>query len=166
MGLETATYVSDLNSAWPLGSDQKSTADDHIRLIKSVLQATIVGGTFTGTFTGFTGTVTGTCTWYRSGNIVLLSFPNTNSTSNATSFTMTGLPSAIQPATLTQMVTLPNTAMLDGSANQGSANNAIQAQITASSGTITFFKGAFSTGWTASGSKGFFYACTIAYLLT
>lgn len=41
MGLETATYIDDLVSTNPVGaSDNVSTADDHIRLIKSVLLAT------------------------------------------------------------------------------------------------------------------------------
>jgi len=40
MGLETATYISDLNSSNPLGSDGKNAGDDHLRLIKSTLLAT------------------------------------------------------------------------------------------------------------------------------
>lgn len=40
MALETATYISDLVSANPLGSDPIAYADDHIRLIKATLQAT------------------------------------------------------------------------------------------------------------------------------
>ncbi len=39
MPLETGNKISDLNSLWPLGSDPKSQGDDHIRLIKSILQA-------------------------------------------------------------------------------------------------------------------------------
>ena len=38
MGLETGTLVEDLNPAWPLGTDPKEQGDDHIRLVKSVLQ--------------------------------------------------------------------------------------------------------------------------------
>ena len=40
MGLETGTYISDLNSANPLGTDAKSAGDDHLRLIKSTVKAT------------------------------------------------------------------------------------------------------------------------------
>ncbi len=40
MGLETATYISDLNSANPVAADFLNQADDHMRLIKSVLKAT------------------------------------------------------------------------------------------------------------------------------
>lgn len=38
MGLETASYISGLNPLWPLGADFKSAGDDHLRLIKGVLQ--------------------------------------------------------------------------------------------------------------------------------
>lgn len=39
MGLETATYISDLVATNPVGAtDDRSTADDHIRLLKDVLQ--------------------------------------------------------------------------------------------------------------------------------
>lgn len=40
MGLETPTYISDLNSAWPLGADGKNTADDHLRNFKAAVKAT------------------------------------------------------------------------------------------------------------------------------
>ena len=43
MALETGTYISDLVSTNPPGTDSKSQGDDHIRLIKSVLQATLPG---------------------------------------------------------------------------------------------------------------------------
>lgn len=53
MGLETGTYISDLVITNPLGSDAKSTADDHLRLIKSCLKTT---------FPSVTGAVTKTHT--------------------------------------------------------------------------------------------------------
>lgn len=53
MGLETATYISDLNAANPLGGDQKSQGDEHIRLLKTVIKAT---------FPNVTGAVTPTHT--------------------------------------------------------------------------------------------------------
>ncbi len=40
MALETGTYISDLNSANPPGTDLKSQGDDHIRLIKATILAT------------------------------------------------------------------------------------------------------------------------------
>lgn len=39
MGTEVATYISQLNAAWPVGGvDNYSTADDHLRTLKTVLQ--------------------------------------------------------------------------------------------------------------------------------
>lgn len=40
MGLESATYIDGLVVTNPVGSDDRSTADDHIRLIKAVLKST------------------------------------------------------------------------------------------------------------------------------
>jgi hypothetical protein len=47
MAVEAATKIADLNKLWPLGTDPRSEGDDHIRLIKQVLQATD-GGALTG----------------------------------------------------------------------------------------------------------------------
>lgn len=41
MGLETATYVSDLDASNPLASDKKNQGDDHFRLIKTVLKTSL-----------------------------------------------------------------------------------------------------------------------------
>ena len=38
MALETATYIGQLVNTNPPGTDDRSTADDHLRLIKAVLQ--------------------------------------------------------------------------------------------------------------------------------
>lgn len=44
MGLETASYLADLNASNPVGAaDPRSQGDDHIRLMKAVLQATFPG---------------------------------------------------------------------------------------------------------------------------
>ena len=51
MGLETGTYINSLNVSNPLGTDQKSTVDDHIRLLKATIKAT---------FPNITGAVTAT----------------------------------------------------------------------------------------------------------
>lgn len=40
MGLESATYVSDLVSTNPVATDKRKQGDDHLRLIKAALQAT------------------------------------------------------------------------------------------------------------------------------
>jgi len=41
MALEAATFISDLVATNPTGSDSRATADDHIRLIKAALLATL-----------------------------------------------------------------------------------------------------------------------------
>lgn len=41
MSLESATYVSDLVTTNPEGTDPKAQGDDHLRLLKSVLQASL-----------------------------------------------------------------------------------------------------------------------------
>ena len=53
MGLETGTYISDLVATNPAASDPKSQGDDHLRLIKSTLLATLpnVTGAITPTHT-------------------------------------------------------------------------------------------------------------------
>lgn len=39
MGLESATYISDLVATNPAAGDNRSEGDDHLRLVKSVLKA-------------------------------------------------------------------------------------------------------------------------------
>lgn len=53
MALESATYISDLVATNPTSSDPKSQGDDHLRLVKSTLQATFpnVAGAVTATHT-------------------------------------------------------------------------------------------------------------------
>lgn len=61
MGLETGNTIPQLNINWPLGSDPKSQGDDHLRLIKVVLENDVLsksaGGTVAGDVT-FTGLMT------------------------------------------------------------------------------------------------------------
>lgn len=118
-------------------------------------------GTFTVTYTGMSAGTSGTATWRRIGNLVTLYIPQLSGTSNATSFTATGLPSAIQPATLDQTGTV--LAVNNGVSITG------QYQIVHGSGTITFYNSFASSGWTNSGTKGTCpigsAGCPISYLL-
>lgn len=91
MGLETGTYISDLNASNPVGaSDQVAQSDDHLRLIKSVLLNSLPGitGAVTSTHTelnyldGVTG-VTGT------GNLALSAGPTFTGTLNAAAIAAT-----------------------------------------------------------------------------
>ena len=56
MGLETGTTISSLITSNPTSSDPVNQGDDHIRLIKSVLQAQFPGSTSTGFNTAITAT--------------------------------------------------------------------------------------------------------------
>lgn len=104
-------------------------------------------GTFTLTGTGFSSTVTSTATWYRIGNIVALNIGTLQGTSNATTFTATGLPAAITP-NVTQ--SQPCFDMLDNS-----AGTVATAQFNSGSATITFQKSfGVTTAWTNGGTKG------------
>jgi hypothetical protein len=40
VGLETATYIAGLNESWPDGNDQRTTVDNHARLIKAAMKRT------------------------------------------------------------------------------------------------------------------------------
>ena len=55
-------------------------------------------GSFTGTWTGMATTVTGTIYWQKIGDVVSLIMPFVYGTSNTVSFTITGVPVAIHPA--------------------------------------------------------------------
>lgn len=76
MGLESAIYINQLVDTNPLGSDVISQGDDHIKLIKEVLQASfpdVVGQASATIFTSAsapTSNVRGTI-WYDTGNNLL-----------------------------------------------------------------------------------------------
>lgn len=122
-------------------------------------------GTFTGTFTGMTAGTTGTVNYSIVGNVATLDFETITGTSNTTAMTMTGLPAALQPATMNPFLACN---LEDSGLNVEGC-----AQVTANSGTITFFRGVVSgtalthsaTGFTASGVKGV-NRTTLTYLLT
>lgn len=117
-------------------------------------------GTFTITGTGFSGTVTGTARYIRIGKSVTLYLPQLQGTSNATTFTMTGMPAAIRPARI-QWVLI--TGIVDNSAAteyHGSLN-------IATDGTIDVYRktsinGPETNSYTNSGTKGI-YTFTVHY---
>jgi len=127
----------------------------------SLVDMTPDTGTFTATMTGGATSPTCTARWTRIGNLVMLEICVANATSNATSFTYTGLPSAVQPA-VTQH--LPAAA---GSYenNNTTLPNGVEVVMTASSGTITFWLSGSATGWTSVGIKGITSINTVSYLL-
>lgn len=169
-GLTRKGYIGDVNAS---DSDIYMESDaGNIKLIPASSSFSIQGshdggstfvdmtpdkGTFTATYTGMTSATTGTATWARMGNVVVLTLPALTGTSNSTSFTVTGLPSAIQPATLTQQVPVADCE------NAGGGGIMCQAQMNSASGTITMVLSGSATGWTNSGLKGIFAASSITY---
>lgn len=113
-------------------------------------------GTFTGSMTGFTAAVSPSCSWVRQGNIVVLHIGTSggSGTSNANTFTMTGLPAAIQTSSVATRVAMDGQLVSDNGSFVGTVS-AVEALITGGSGTVTFLKGGLSTGWTAANTKGF-----------
>lgn len=119
-------------------------------------------GSFTGTLTGMGGATTGTVYYTTNGNVVHLYVTgNITGTSNATSMTLTGLPSNVQP-TQAQWGTSIN--MLDNS-------TAITGYWRFSAGaySVVKFSGALTnftdTGFTAAGTKGLSAGWSMMYMI-
>jgi len=102
-------------------------------------------GTFTPTYTGFSTPPGGTVAWFKVGGLACLNSQSLTGTSNANTFTITNIPSAIQPTGLTGGYVR---AVDNGS-------NVAAAVWTLSGSTMIFEKvHGSTTSWTASGSKG------------
>ncbi len=101
--------------------------------------------TFTLTAVGLSGTVTGTCSWRRLGQVIVMNVPQLSGTSTATTFTASGVPAAIRPSVAQALGA--SSFFQDNSAT---TTGTIQIN---TDGTMTFYKGSSSSGWTASGTK-------------
>lgn len=102
-GLETGTYISDLVVTNPTSSDLASTADDHMRLIKSTVKTTFpnVSGAVTPTHTelNYVDGVTSAIQTQIDAKVASSSFPNVSGTVNPTHTELNfvdGVTSAIQ----------------------------------------------------------------------
>jgi hypothetical protein len=115
-------------------------------------------GTFTITMTGCTTSPTGTATWARAGSIVTLVLPVITGISNATTFTLTGLPAGIQPATVADQYQRLAICVDNG------ANVDAIIRVQAGSGTLTLNKASLAA-FTNSGTKGLSAESAITYLL-
>lgn len=105
--------------------------------------------------TGVTGIATRTVYYAKAGNVVVLHFPIATATSNATTFTYTGLPASLTPARAQTLQALDVALTDNGTDTTGT--------VTISGTTVTFSK--TSGSWTASGTKGVQNAFTVTYLL-
>ena len=124
--------------------------------------ATGLTGSFTGTGGGFTSTPSFPCVWALAGNIVTLTIGAASGTSNADTFTITGLPAAIQPSATTQYLRLASHfTENDGAAL--TASSEVLAEVDPASGTITLWLNGSTTGWATSAAKGLTGAQTFQY---
>jgi hypothetical protein len=131
------------------GGMSKAYADANYQPIAS-------NGSFTITGTGFATNPTATAKYRILNGVVTLYIPITAiiGTSNATTFTLTGLPPAIQPASTHQLPII--------SVDNGSTITTGVIEFGASGSAILFAPNGSSSGWTASGAKSlntteFFY---------
>lgn len=118
-----------------------------INLGQTTLSTYNDAGTFTITGTGFTANPTPTARYIVIGKKVGLYIPQVSGTSNATTFTLTGLPAAIQPT-------------LDSHHPVRITDNSVQAlgllRMNAGSTTIDLFSTVAAGAWTAANTKTLF----------
>jgi hypothetical protein len=117
-------------------------------------------GTFTATYTGFASNPSGTARYSINGSTCTIIFPIGTATSNATSFTITGLPAACQP-TRGQFVPVSQAAIENNGVTV--AGNPVDASFAAASGTVTLYLSGLNNSWTASGTKGASSAFSVTY---
>jgi hypothetical protein len=116
-------------------------------------------GTWTPGWTGFSAPPTGNVYWQKIGNLAVLSFGiNNTGTSNANTFTMTGLPSNLQPST-GGGARVPVLVIDNGNVSMGAVAFGLAGSVTLYIGTAP----PNSSGFTASGTKGFAFGTAIVY---
>jgi len=119
----------------------------------------ITSGSYTGTLTGCTTSPTITINYSIIGDVVIISTDdNVTGTSNSTSFTITGAPTAIRPVT--------NDSALAPAVvtNNGSENNGGVFVFMSTSGTLTFMHSGTLTGFTSFGTKGISAGYAMSYV--
>ena len=126
------------------------------QMVRDALDVAITTGTFTATGAGFVAAPTGTARYAKVQDLVLLFLPELSGTSNATSFTITGMPAVITPTqTSNHVVTVTDT----------TTDIYSLLRLTASSTTITMLSALQADGlWGSTGTKSL-YAVMVAYHL-
>lgn len=125
----------------------------------SAVDMTPASGSFVATYSGFTTGVTGQVKYYKIGPIVVLLITNVTGTSNATTYSITNIPTIIRSVT-SHVVAIP-----DGCAEDNGVILTSGVAANLSGATLNFFKNGFPSTWTASGTKGLVSAVAIAYSL-
>lgn len=126
MTVETATYISDLNSSLPAASDGRVEGDDHIRLLKATIKATLPN---------VAGAVTPTHTVLNNIGLVLLA---TGDASNSSVIILTGPSSTYDEYEVHWQNVVPQTAagyLLHNFNGSGSGHYYYSFQTQASGGT-------------------------------
>lgn len=118
--------------------------------------ASVFSGSFTGSLQGCTTVPTATIWWTKIAGVVHLTIGAMQGISNVDTCSIAGLPSVLKPAA--QYHEVPLATMLDNTSPFIGAS----AQISAA-GAIVLLKNGSSTGWTPSGTKGFFGVQDLCY---
>jgi hypothetical protein len=117
-------------------------------------------GSFTCTWGGFSAPPGNTTITYRkNGTLVTLLMPQTVGTSNATTFTLTGIPALLRPQTILNQ-NQPIIGLQDNGALVAGGLANVQA-----TGVIQFFKDGTQPVWTAAGAKGFAAITALTYTI-
>lgn len=119
-------------------------------------------GTVPFTAGGISGSPTGTGYYSANGKSVMLYIPAISGTSNATTFSLTGLPPSLYPARV-QNLAVPEASMTNNGTNVTVATGGGVSMQIQTNGTITFSLS--PSGWTASGTKSITYVFSVSYLL-
>jgi len=124
MALESATYISDLVTTNPTGSDGRNTADDHLRLLKSTIKATFpnISGAVTPTHTELNyvdGVTSAIQTQLDAKGDVTLTGVQTLTNKSLTSPTLTGTPTAPTAAGGTNTTQIATTAFVTAAVSGG-----------------------------------------------
>lgn len=151
----TTLVDSDIPSTIARDSEVTTAVAAEATARDAAISAKFATGTFTGTLTGVSGTATGTLRYDISGQIVSLYIPAIADTSNATTMTITGGPSAIQP---TRAQVCPAVVKDSGTDQLG----LVQVE---TSGVLTFSSDVAGAAFTNTGSKGVNLQ-TITYMLS
>jgi hypothetical protein len=149
-GLGTAALATFTTAGRNLVDDADAAAQ---RTTLSV--AEYVTGTFTITGAGFSGTApSGTARYTRNGLMVTLALPDLSGTSNATTFTLTGLPAGLASGSIHRQIAVI----------ESGAGTFLYGTVLITGTTIVVQQGAANTPWTASGTKAL-YAVHLSYLI-
>jgi hypothetical protein len=170
MGLETGTYISDLNTANPTSGDPVSQADDHIRLLKATIKTTFpnVAGAVTSTHGKLNAPTNATAQDATSGTA--LDYTSIPSWASKVTLSFAGVSTSGANSLLIQLGTsggVETTGYLGSSASGGNASTPAVSNFTTGFGVLSGSAGnvlhgsvtisllsSLSNSWVAAGTLG------------